>query len=71
MKLLNLSETQQIAGGDLDGVSYECWKMIGLTGYLVAYNDITMTQGLAYVDAFCTDEEQDIAIQLSKAYIGQ
>lgn len=70
LKILDAIKTQTIAGGSsLDGVSYECWKVIGLTGYLVVYNDITLESGLAQVDLVCTNEEQDRAIELSKAYI--
>ena len=70
MKFLSSVETQNISGGTtIDGISYECWKVIGLTGYLVVFNDITLDSGLAQVDLACTDEEQELAIQLSKPYI--
>lgn len=69
MKTLNLFEIEQIAGGTLDGVSCECWEMIGLMGFLVAYEDITKEVGLAYVDLACTEEEQLMAMALAKIYL--
>jgi hypothetical protein len=68
MKQLNKIELKQVVGGTLDGVSCECWKMIGLMGFLVAYQDITMEVGLMHVDLACTDEEQDLAIALARPY---
>ena len=68
MKALNFIETKQVAGGDLDDVSCECWKIIGLMGFLVAYEDITMEFGLAQVDLVCTEQEQNIAMELAKPY---
>lgn len=70
MKFLSAVETQKVSGGEtLEGISFECWKVIGLTGYLVVFNDITLESGLAQVDLVCTEQEQERAIELSKAYI--
>ncbi len=68
MKPLNFIETKQVTGGDLDGVSCECWKIIGLMGFLVAYKDVTLEFGLAQVDLVCTEQEQNIAMELAKPY---
>lgn len=68
MKLLNMIDIKHIAGGNLDGVSCECWKVIGLMGFLVAYEDVTKEFGLAQVDLVCTEQEQDIAMELAKPY---
>lgn len=68
MKTLNFIETKQVAGGDLNGVSCECWKIIGLMGFLVAYGDVTKEFGLAQVDLVCTEREQNIAMELAKLY---
>jgi hypothetical protein len=69
MKQLHQSELEKISGGTLDGVSCECWKMIGLMGFLVAYQDITLDVGLLHVDLACTEEEQDLAIELARPYL--
>ncbi len=71
MRKLESSELDMITGGSLDVVSCECWQMIGLMGFLVAFNDISMEFGLAQVDLACTEEEQDLAIELSKPYIAK
>lgn len=68
MKLLNSAETKLITGGDLDGVSCECWKVIGLMGFSAFYGDITEEYALKQVDLFCTPAEQDHAEALAKFY---
>ncbi|MCS5707921.1 hypothetical protein CC99x_003280 [Candidatus Berkiella cookevillensis] len=69
MKLLNIAETKQASGGNsLDGVSCECWKIIGLMGFLAAYEDVTLEFALAQVDLVCTNQEQDIAMDLAKPF---
>lgn len=68
MRTLVAAEISQIHGGELDGVSCECWKIIGLMGFLVAYEDITKEFALAQVDLICSEQEQDIAMALAKPY---
>lgn len=68
MKQIPQNELEKISGGTLDGVSCECWKMIGLMGFLVAYQDITLDVGLMHVDVACTEAEQDLAIELARPY---
>lgn len=68
MKLLESFETAYIAGGNIDGVSCECWKVIGLMGFSAFYGDITEEYALKQVDLFCTQAEQDQAEALAKFY---
>ncbi len=68
MKLLTIAKTHLIAGGDLDGVSCECWKVIGLMGFSAFYGDISEEYALKQVDLFCTPAEQDQAETLAKDY---
>lgn len=68
MKILESYDTAHTAGGNVDGVSCECWKMIGLMGFSAFYGDISEEYALKQVDLFCTDAEQEEAIALAKLY---
>lgn len=68
MRRLNQAELNQIAGGNLNEVNCECWKVMGLMGFLAFYGDITEEYALAQVDLVCSEKEQEIAMQLAKLY---